>query len=75
MGVYVDDLLCFGDDQLVEDVSKVLKSIYEISVMGPAKLFLSIHIDQSVPGQISIDQSHYIKEFLSTFHLDPHDVC
>jgi hypothetical protein len=73
MGVYVDDLIYFGDHLLIDEISEVLRAVYEITVMGPAKVFLGIHIDQSIPGQITLDQTQYVKKFLSDFGIQANE--
>ena len=69
MGVYVDDLLYFGPPDMISTVLESLKTQFNISEMGRATWFLGIHIDQSTPGKITLDQSKYIKDFLQSLNL------
>jgi hypothetical protein len=64
MGVYVDDLLYFGDPELIEIITSALKDKYNITEFGLASLFLGIRIDQSIDSQITLDQTAYISDFL-----------
>lgn len=70
LGVFVDDLLYFGDDNLMKSTLSMLEAKFNITPMGLATWFLGIHIDQSdYNGVITLDQSRYITEFLEEFGL------
>jgi hypothetical protein len=70
IGVYVDDLLYFGDEDLIESIMASLKAQFNITLLGLATHFLGIHINQDgPPGTISIDQNTYISQLLSDFKI------
>ena len=67
IGLYVDDLLYFGDQGLIDSVMLSLQDKFNITLLGPATHFLGIHIDQINPGLTTLDQNTYIDGFLDTF--------
>ena len=69
IGVYVDDLLYFGDDTLVQRVMSSLQDKFDITLLGLATHFLSIHINQSIPGTTTLDQTTYITALLEKFGM------
>lgn len=71
LAIYVDDILLFTNDQekeklIVEELSKRFKMKY----MGKAASILGIRIMfEDLSGQISIDQTQYIKSILKRFNM------
>ena len=68
--IYVDDII-FGsiNEKLCKKFSDLMKSKYEMSVMGELSFFLGLQIYQKEDG-IFIIQSKYVKELLKKFDME-----
>jgi len=68
--VYVDDII-FGatHENLCNDFSKMMRSEFEMSMMGELNFFLGLQIKQTTNDTI-IHQQKYIKELLKKFGMD-----
>ena len=68
--VYVDDII-FGatDENLCNEFSKMMRSEFEISMMGELNFLLGLQIKQTSNGTM-IHQQKYIKELLKRFGMD-----
>ena len=68
--IYVDDII-FGATNvcLCEEFSKVMKSEFEMSMMGELKFFLGLQIKQAKDG-IFINQAKYTKELIKRFGME-----
>jgi len=68
--VYADDII-FGAtyENLCNEFSKMMKSEFEMSMMGELNFFLGLQIMQTSNG-IMIHQQKYIKELLKKFSMD-----
>jgi len=68
--VYVDDII-FGatHENLCNEFSKMMRSEFEMSMMGELNFFLGLQIKQSSNGTM-IHQQKYIKELLKKFGMD-----
>ena len=74
--LYVDDLLIFGTNMQVIEVTKaLLKSNFEMKDLGEANVILGMKITKNSEG-IFIDQSHYIEKILKKYnYFDCKPVC
>nr|GEY91291.1 hypothetical protein [Tanacetum cinerariifolium] len=72
--VYVDDII-FGstDPRYAALVSDIMKSRFEISMMGEMTFFLGLQVNQS-PSGIFINQSKYVHEILKKYGLNTCDI-
>nr|GEZ90916.1 hypothetical protein [Tanacetum cinerariifolium] len=72
--VYVDDII-FGstDPRYATLYSKLMKSRFEMLMMGEMTLFLGLQVNQSLSG-IFIDQSKYLHEILKKYVLNTFDI-
>jgi hypothetical protein len=68
-GVYVDDLLYFGDDAAMKWIMEQLTARFNIKSLGLAQWFLGIHIHQDESGSITLDQTQYVTDFLKEFGM------
>ena len=68
--IYVDDII-FGstNDLLCKDFSNLMKSEFEISMMGELTFFLGLQIKQLENG-IFVHQGKYCKELLKRFEME-----
>ena len=68
--VYVDDII-FGatHNDLCEEFSKMMRSEFEMSMMGELKFFLGLQIKQTSNGTM-IHQQKYVKELLKRFGME-----
>nr|GEW58405.1 hypothetical protein [Tanacetum cinerariifolium] len=68
--VYVDDII-FGssDPRYATLLSDLMKSRFEMSMMGEMMFFLSLRVNQS-PSGIFINQSKYVHEILKKYGLN-----
>nr|GEZ84549.1 retrovirus-related Pol polyprotein from transposon TNT 1-94 [Tanacetum cinerariifolium] len=71
--VYVDDIT-FGSThpRYIQLFSDLMKSRFEISVMGEMTFFLGLHVNQS-PCDIFINQSKYVLEILKKYGMESYD--
>ncbi|KAK6125405.1 hypothetical protein DH2020_040832 [Rehmannia glutinosa] len=68
--LYVDDMLIMGSSHdLIMKTKNMLKSKFEMSMMGKLNFFLGLQIKQSQEG-IYISQSKYTKELLKKFGIE-----
>ena len=69
--VYVNDII-FGskDKQLCDDFANLMKSKFEMSMMGELNYFLGLQVKQLNDG-IFICQTKYAKDMLNNFNLKP----
>nr|GEW10716.1 retrovirus-related Pol polyprotein from transposon TNT 1-94 [Tanacetum cinerariifolium] len=72
--VYVDDII-FGstNPRYVTLFSDLMKSRYEMSMMGEMTFFLGLQVNQS-PSGIFINQSNYVNEILKKYELNTCDI-
>nr|GEW55502.1 hypothetical protein [Tanacetum cinerariifolium] len=72
--VYVDDII-FGptDPRYATLFSDLMKSRFEMSMMGEMTLFLGLQVNQS-PSGIFINQSKYVHEILKKYGLNTSDI-
>nr|GEW93545.1 hypothetical protein [Tanacetum cinerariifolium] len=72
--VYVDDII-FGltDPRYATLFSDLMKSRFEMSMMGEMTFFLGLQVNQS-PGGIFINQSKYVHEILKKYGLNTSDI-
>nr|GEX01470.1 hypothetical protein [Tanacetum cinerariifolium] len=72
--VYVDDII-FGstDPRYATLFSDLMKSRFEMSMMGEMTLFLGLQVNQS-PSGIFINQSKYVHEILKKYGLNTCDI-
>nr|GEY04077.1 retrovirus-related Pol polyprotein from transposon TNT 1-94 [Tanacetum cinerariifolium] len=72
--VYVDDII-FGSTDLryATLFSDLMKSHFEISMMGEMTFFLGLQVNQS-PSGIFINQSNYVNEILNKYGLNTYDI-
>ena len=68
--VYVDDII-FGstNEILCEDFSKLMQTVFEMSMIRELKFFLGLQIKQRPKG-IYIHQTKYVKELLKKFNIN-----
>nr|GEY26889.1 hypothetical protein [Tanacetum cinerariifolium] len=71
--VYVDDFI-FGSTypRYATLFFDLMKSRFEISMMGEMMFFLGLHVNQS-PSGIFINQSNYVNEILKKYRLNTYD--
>nr|GEX28778.1 retrovirus-related Pol polyprotein from transposon TNT 1-94 [Tanacetum cinerariifolium] len=72
--VYVDDII-FGstDPRYATLFSNLMKSRFEMSMMGQMTFFLGLQVNQS-PSSIFINQSKYVHEILKKYELNTCDI-
>nr|GFA66178.1 uncharacterized mitochondrial protein AtMg00810-like [Tanacetum cinerariifolium] len=72
--VYVDDII-FGstDPRYVTLFSDLMKSRFEMSMMGEMTFFFGLQVNQS-PSGIFINQSKYVHEILKKYGLNTSDI-
>ncbi|GJT63157.1 retrovirus-related pol polyprotein from transposon TNT 1-94 [Tanacetum coccineum] len=72
--VYVDDII-FGSThpRYTQLFSDLMKSRFEMSMMGEMTFFLSLHVNQS-PCGIFINQSNYVLEILKKYGMETCDL-
>nr|GEV38199.1 retrovirus-related Pol polyprotein from transposon TNT 1-94 [Tanacetum cinerariifolium] len=72
--VYVDDII-FGstDHRYATIFSNVMKSHFEMPMMGEMAFFLGLQVNQS-PSGIFINQSNYVNEILMKYGLNTCDI-
>ena len=68
--VYVDGII-FGatNSDLCDDFSKLMRSEFEMSMMGELNFFLGLQIKQTSSGT-TIRQQKYVKELLKQFGME-----
>ncbi|KAI3685730.1 hypothetical protein L6452_34988 [Arctium lappa] len=68
--IYVDDIIFGATDQsLCDEFASLMKSQYEMSMMGELTFFLGLQVKQSSDG-IFINQSKYIRDLLKKFNFE-----
>ena len=67
--IYVDDII-FGStiDKLCQKFSKLMQSMYQMSMMGELRYFLGLQVKQT-DDRIFINQSKYTKNLLKRFNM------
>nr|GEX84774.1 hypothetical protein [Tanacetum cinerariifolium] len=72
--VYVDDII-FGstNPRYATLFSGLMKSLFEMSMMGEMTFFLGLQVNQS-PSGIFINQSNYVNEILKKYGLNTCDI-
>nr|GEU41619.1 retrovirus-related Pol polyprotein from transposon TNT 1-94 [Tanacetum cinerariifolium] len=72
--VYVDDII-FGstDPRYATLFSDLMKSRFEMAMIGEMTFFLGLHVNQS-PSGIFINQSNYVNEILKKYGLNTCDI-
>ncbi|GKC00221.1 retrovirus-related pol polyprotein from transposon TNT 1-94 [Tanacetum coccineum] len=69
VNIYVDDLLCTGNDERMLDEFKCsMKGEFEMTDMGKMRYFLGIEVFQSQAG-IHVSQQKYAVEILARFNM------
>jgi hypothetical protein len=68
--VYVDDII-FGasDENMCKDFESVMRSKFEMSVMGELNFFLGLQVDQLEDG-FFIHQTKYVQDLLKRFNME-----
>ena len=68
--IYDDDII-FGaaNNDLSDEFSKLMRSEFEMSMMGELNFFLSLQIKQTSNG-IMIHQQKYVKELIKQFRME-----
>ena len=68
--VYVDDII-FGstNEELCETFLEIIKSEFEMSIMGELNYFLGLQVKQLKDG-IFLNQAKYCKNLLRKFEMD-----
>ena len=75
LGIHVDDMLVAADSAPLEILKDRLRTNFEITDMGNAKLFVGIQIDRHSADYITIHQERYIKTIIERFNMqDSHIV-
>lgn len=71
VAVYVDDILLFSNDVgLEQKLTDVLSEQFSMKDMGEASSVLGVRVTRDrKKGNISLDQTHYIKNILSRFKM------
>ena len=68
--IYVDDIIFGATNQsLCDEFSELMKSEFEMSMMGELSFFLGLQIKQTSEG-ILIHQQKYVKELLKKFNME-----
>ena len=68
--VYVDDIIFGSSDMtMCNDFERVMKSKFEMSVMGELTFFLGLQVDQKKDG-IFIHQTKYVHDILTRFKME-----
>jgi len=64
LGLYVNDILIFGNDMhVINDIKKFLKNDFDTKDLDPFDVILGIKITRS-GDSIALTQSHYIEKLL-----------
>nr|GFB60966.1 retrovirus-related Pol polyprotein from transposon TNT 1-94 [Tanacetum cinerariifolium] len=72
--VYVDDnIFGFTDPRYATLFSDLMKSRFEMSMIGEMAFFLGLQVNQS-PSGIFINQSNYVQEILKKYRLNTCDI-
>lgn len=67
---HVDDLLIIGNRLCVDQVKRYLGSVYKISNLGSASIFIGLHITRDRDNKkVYLDQKHYITEFMDALGM------
>ena len=66
---HVDDIIISGPIDKVEQTIQILRGSLTLGEVGPIQKFLNMHIKYEIGRQLSIDQSHVIKEVLNKFGM------
>jgi hypothetical protein len=70
VSMYVDDLICTGNDSgMIDEFKKSMKSKFAMTDLGKMKFFLGIEVTQSEKG-IFINQQKYAAEILNKFGME-----
>jgi hypothetical protein len=67
--LYVDDILLVGPIEGIENVKQMVKPLYKVKDLGPARLFLGIEIERLPDGRIKLSQTRYIEKLLERFGM------
>jgi len=66
LAVYVDDILLFGDDELlINDIKFKLTSVFEMKDLGLVKRFLGLEIGRGDESEVFVSQERYIDRLLA----------
>jgi hypothetical protein len=76
VGVYVDDMLVMGDDQLgVENFKRDISNEFKMKDLGETQMFLGLKVERDrEKGVIYLSQGQQIEELLYKFGLGAEDV-
>jgi hypothetical protein len=70
VGVYIDNLIIAGQDTAaIDNLVKVLVSVYPIKDLGDPKTVLGLHVIYT-GNSICIDQRQYIEGILYSYKID-----
>lgn len=67
--VYIDDIICGGNDSLCKEFAKEMQKKIEMSMIGELFFFIGLQVIES-KDEIFISQSKYVKEMLKKFGFD-----
>jgi len=68
--LYVDDKLVMGPTREgVQQAINEIGALYDITDLGPARMYLGVEIDQSVPGKIKLSQKRYVEALLEKYDI------
>ena len=71
IAIWVDDILIAGKDaQNIAKVKKQLAGAFKMKDLGELSHFLGMRVTRTLDGDISIDQSTYIKDILARFGME-----
>jgi hypothetical protein len=66
--LYVDDILIFVSNlNVIEEVTNLLSSNFEMKDLGEADVILNIKLVREGDGGVTLLQSHYVENVLSRF--------
>nr|GEU43209.1 hypothetical protein [Tanacetum cinerariifolium] len=72
--VYVDDIIFgFTNPRYTQQLSNLMRSCFEMSMMGEMTFFLGLQVNQSSCG-IFINQSNYVLEILKNYGMETCDL-
>ena len=76
MVLHVDDLaVAASSGHMIDRLSKVMRSLYDISVTENLTAYTGIHFERNESGDTVCTQPSYIKSMLETYDLEDGNVC
>jgi len=71
IAIWVDDILIAGKDaRNIAKVKKQLAGEFSMKDLGPISHFLGMRVTRTADGDVSIDQSTYVKDILARFGME-----